>query len=44
MNNTRTAFATLGDASVIGTLITESGISHEQPTAIADRGFTVILA
>ena len=40
----RTAFATLGDASVIGTLITDSGITQQQLAAFADRGFTVIVA
>ena len=40
----RTAFATLGDASVIGTIITDSGITQKQLAAFADRGFTVIVA
>ena len=40
----RTAFASLGDASVIGTLITDSGITQKQLAAFADRGFTVIVA
>jgi DeoR family transcriptional regulator of aga operon len=40
----RAAFATLGDASVIGTLITDSGITRQQLAAFADRGFTVIVA
>lgn len=38
------AFATMGDARLFGTLITDSGITLEQRTELTDHGYEVIIA
>jgi len=38
------AFATMGDSRLFGTLITDSGITAQQRTALAEHGYEVIIA
>ncbi|MEO6200917.1 MAG: DeoR/GlpR family DNA-binding transcription regulator [Cryobacterium sp.] len=38
------AFATMGDARLFGTLITDAGITAEQRAALVERGYEVIIA
>jgi len=38
------AFATMGDARLFGTLITDAGITAEQRSALVERGYEVIVA